>query len=326
MHRKKMINTSGPTMRSVALVGTGVIGQGWIQVFSRSGCRVHIYDKDPAQVKKALNLIDEALRLYVAEGLVTPQEAETRRALVSPYAELKEAVSGVEYVQESGPERLDEKRAIFGEIDRVANPSTIIASSTSSLDISEISNGLSNGNRCIMVHPFNPPHVIPVVEVLPAKWTDPAVVARTVEFLKSVGQKPLLLGFYVKGFLLNRIQAAVVREAIHLVEKKVADVDAIDTGIRDGLGLRWAILGTFGVNNTNAEGGVREYYSKFGDSYRAIMDDLGPTPPSFDPEMIERIARSVDVMEGAAPLSEVRSWRDRMVQKIRTLKEEDPHP
>ena len=155
MRIKKTINASGSIMRSVALVGTGVIGRGWAQVFSRSGCRVNIYDKDPVQAKKAVNLIDKKLELWVAEGLITSQEAKMRRALVSAYSELKEAVSGVEYVQESGPERLDEKRRIFAEIDRMANPSTIIASSTSSLDISEITDGLVNGNRCIMVHPFN---------------------------------------------------------------------------------------------------------------------------------------------------------------------------
>jgi 3-hydroxyacyl-CoA dehydrogenase len=147
-----------------------------------------------------------------------------------------------------------------------------------------------------------------------------------VEFLKSVGQKPLLLKFYVNGYVINRLQAAVMREAIHLVESGVADVDAVDTTMRDGLGLRWALLGSFGVNNCNADDGVREYYPRFGNLYKSLMKDLSSDVPSFGHEMIERIAQGVDAMEGNAPRSEICRWRDRLVVKIRELKEKEPHP
>src|SRR5262249_4697526 len=155
---------------------------------------------------------------------------------VSPHADLDEALSGAGYAQESGPEDLSVKRAFFRELDRLANPSTILASSTSAMDMTEIASGLPGSARCIVAHPVNPPHVVPVVEVLPGKGTDPAVVSRTIEFLRAVGQTPVLMNFYVPGFLLNRMQAALLREAFQLVERGVADVDAVDAVIRDGLG------------------------------------------------------------------------------------------
>jgi 3-hydroxyacyl-CoA dehydrogenase len=117
-----------------------------------------------------------------------------------------------------------------------------------------------------------------------------------------------------------------VREAIHLAESGVADVDAIDIVLRDGLGLRWALFGNFGTNNTNADGGIREYYRRYGGSYRAMMQELDPTPPSFDEAMIERIGRGVDAMEGGATVADLCRWRDVMVQRIRALKQQFRHP
>ena len=313
-------------IRNVALVGTGVIGRGWMRVFSRAGCRTHLYDNDPSQTRKALAWFEESLKLDVSDGFITAKEAESSRTLVSTHDDLADALSGVQYIQESGPEKLEIKRTIFRLLDQTADPEAIIASSTSSLDMNKIAEGLHGISRCIMAHPFNPPHIIPVVEVMPTRKTNPEVTKATIDFLKRAGQKPVLVNFYVSGYLINRIQAAVVREAIHQVERGVADVDAVDTVIRDGLGLRWALFGNFGVNNTNADGGVREYYSRFGEGYKAIMKDLDSTPPTFAPDMIERIGRGVDAMEGKTPLSAICRWRDRMVLRIRALKEKDPHP
>jgi 3-hydroxyacyl-CoA dehydrogenase len=313
-------------IETVACVGTGVIGRSWIQVFSGAGCRTRIYDASPEQVKNALVWFEEALEQDIADGIVTANEAEARRSLVSAHDNLKEAVRGAEYIQESATERLDIKRNLYAELDRIAPPAAILASSTSALDINDIAAGLPGISRCIMAHPFNPPHVIPVVEVLPTKQTRAAVTTRTMAFLKHVGSRPVLLNSYVTGFLGNRIQAAVVREAIHLVERGIGDVEAVDAVICHGLGLRWALLGSFGVNNTNADGGVREYYRRFGNTYEALINALDSTTPSFTPDMIERIARGVDAMEGDSPTTEICKWRDRLVRKIRDLKEKDPHP
>ncbi len=315
-----------PAIEEVALVGVGVIGRGWLQVFSGAGLRTRMFDPDPDQAAKALAWFEEALDQDVKDGFITASEAKKRRGLISAHSVLEDALGQAAYIQESGPERLEVKQSIFAQIDRAAGGKAIIASSTSSLDINQIAAGLEGVSRCLMAHPYNPPHVTPAVEILPTRETDPAITERAVDFLKSVGQEPLVMNFYVPGFLGNRIQAAVVREAIHLVNSGVAGVSAVDGVMQHGLGLRWALMGSFGVNNTNADGGVREYYTRYGEVYKTLMNALEASPPSFDAKMIELIAQGVEAMEGRAGVGQVCRWRDRLIRKIRRLKEEDPHP
>jgi 3-hydroxyacyl-CoA dehydrogenase len=315
----KMINT-------VALVGTGVIGRGWIQVFVRAGCKTRIYDPVIEHSHRAMSWFGDNLARDVFEKRITESKASDCRERISLHENLDDALSGAQYVQESGPERLEVKHAIFAEMDRLADSSAILCSSTSTLNIEDITAGLNGTHRCFTAHPFNPPHILPAVEMMPTKKADPVLFERAIEFLKSVGQKPVRMNYFVPGYLANRIQAAVVREAIHLVQKGVADVDAVDSVIRDALGLRWAILGNFGTNNTNADGGIREYYSRYGSSYVALMKDLDNTPPRFDTEMIEQIGKGVDAMEETASINDICRWRDRLVLKIRALKEKEPHP
>jgi 3-hydroxyacyl-CoA dehydrogenase len=304
----------GSTIPIVAVVGTGVVGRSWMHVFARAGCQTRVYDPDPSQIERALQWLDG-----------DPDAKEIQRDLVTTYADLGEALAGVGYVQESGPEQIELKKAIYADLDDAAAPETILGSSTSAHDMSEIAAGLRGAHRCIVAHPVNPPHLIPVVEVLPGVKTDRDVVKRTLEFLTSVGQKPVLMNHYVPAFLLNRMQAALLKEAIYLVESGVADVDSVDTVIRDGLGLRWALMGPFGVANTNADGGIREYFTRYGQAYKDCMDELGPTP-SFDPEMIERLGQGTDAMAGKASLPEIRAWRERLIRKLRRLKAEEPYP
>lgn len=311
---------------TVACVGAGVIGRGWAQVFLRAGRETRLWDQAPAQTVKARAWIEHDLANDAAEGVIDPTEARARLDRLSIHDDLAGALAGAAYVQESGPEDLAIKRDIFAAVDALADPGAILASSTSGLDISEIVGDIDGVARAIMAHPFNPPHVVPVVEVMAAQGTDPQTMTRTIEFLRAVGQQPVVINFYVPGFIINRLQAAVVREAIHLAESGVAEVDAIDACMRNGLGLRWAVFGTFGVNNTNADEGIRQYYRRFGGAYREMMADLDGTAPSFDEAMIERIASGVDAMEGGAAIADLCRWRDRMVRKIRTLKAADPHP
>ncbi|MEK6320868.1 MAG: 3-hydroxyacyl-CoA dehydrogenase NAD-binding domain-containing protein [Acidobacteriota bacterium] len=311
-----------PTIKNVAVVGTGVIGRSWIQVFARAGCRTRVYDRDPAQVEKAMAWLEADLEGCRAAGLNSVGEVTRRRSLITVHKDLNQALEGVGYVQESAPEPIDIKRAVYAELDRAAGATVILGSSTSALDMTEIAEGLTGADRCLVAHPVNPPHVIPVVEVLPGKQTDSGVVERACEFLTSVGQTPVLMNSYVPGFLLNRMQAALVREAIHLVESGVADVNAVDAVIRDGLGLRWALMGPFGVANTNADGGVREYFTRYGRSYIEMMNDLGPTP-SFSPQQIARLGQGTDAMIGGVPHSDLLRWRDRLVMKICELKKQN---
>ncbi len=305
---------SNASPQTIAVIACGVIGRSWARVFTRAGHDVQVWDPSP-------NAVSAALAWHDAEVARDERGGGSARACNS----LGDALEGATWVQESGPERLAEKRAIFAELDHVAAPNAVLASSTSTMDMTEIARDLAGAHRCIVAHPVNPPHVIPAVEVLGGEGTSAEVVERAVEFLRSVGQVPVRMNRYVPGFLLNRMQAALVREAISLVDRGFADVDAVDAVIRDGLGLRWALMGAFGVANTNADGGVREYFSRYGGSFTSLMNDLGDTP-TFDDALIERLGEGTDAMYRDVTRDELRSWRDRMVERITALKRDEGIP
>ncbi len=303
-----------PTVQTVAIVGTGVVGRSWARVFSRAGCRTRLYDDDPAQIERALAWLAQCAADEAAEGVES-----AGAGAISAHDDLAGALAGADYVQESGPERLPLKQALFAELERFAAPDAILASSTSALDPTAIASGLSTAARCVVAHPVNPPHVIPAVEIVPGRATDPAIVERTAAIMRAVGQTPVIMNFYRKGFLLNRMQAALLQEAIALVESGAADVEAVDAVIRDGLGLRWALLGPFGVGDTNADGGIREYFARYGGTLRGIMDELGPVP-ALDAAQIERLGQATDAMVGERQRSEILAWRDRLIRQIVRLK------
>lgn len=302
------------TVRTVAIVGTGVVGRSWARVFSRAGCHTRLYDGDPAQVERAVAWLAQCAADEAAEGIDPAGAGE-----ISGHGDLAEALASVDYVQESSTERLPLKQALFADLERLAVPDAILASSTSALDMSAIARGLATAARCVVAHPVNPPHVIPAVEIVPGQLTEPATVARTAAIMRSVGQTPVIMNFYLNGFLLNRMQVALLQEAIYLVESGAADVEAVDAVIRDGLGLRWALMGPFGVGNTNADGGIREYFARYGGTLRGIMDELGPVP-ALDAAQIERLGQSTDAMVGGRPRSAILTWRDRLVRQIVRLK------
>lgn len=311
---------------AVTLAGTGVIGRGWIRVFTRAGLEVRLYDTSQDQLAAAMAWLSDNLDRDVASGSLEPGAAQQERDLVSAHTDLGQATAGCGYVQESGPEDVPIKRAMFQALDEAAPAGAILASSTSTLDMNLIAGGLPGERRCIMAHPFNPPYVIPVVEVMGCRNTDPALIDQANAFLESIGLKPVVMNRYAFGYLLNRIQAAVVREAVHMVASGLASVKDVDTVIRDGLALRWVILGNFGTNNTNADGGIREYYTRYGSVYRDIQADLDPAPASFSAELIEEIGRQMDELTEGASVSRLCDWRDEMIVKLRAFKKDNPPP
>lgn len=313
-----------PTIRSVAVVGTGVIGRSWIQVFARARCRVAVYDADAAQLARAMEWFHAELDRLRAEGAIDKDEAKARRKRVRGTKSLAEALEHAGWVQESGPERLEIKRAMYQDLDGLAPPEAIVASSTSALDMTDIARGLPGAARCLVAHPVNPPHVVPVVEVLGGTGTRPEVVDAAVAFLRSIGQAPVLMKKFAPGFVLNRMQAALIREAVDLVRSGVADVEAVDLCIREGLGLRWALMGPFGVANTNADGGVAEYFTRFRPSYHALWDTLR-TDLRLDDALVAELTRQTDAMLGP-DREALRAWRDRLVMAIRDIKKSLPAP
>lgn len=316
---------STEAIKTVAVVGTGVIGRSWIRVFIRAGLPTRVFDANPAQLDHALAWLDDDLKRDVAARAVAQADAERQRALVTRSESLAAALDAADYVQENGPEELAIKQSIYASLDQLAQPEAILASSTSAMDMTEIAAGLAGAGRAIVAHPTNPPHVVPAVEVLGGKATRPEVTEQTVAFLRRVGQTPVVLNFWVDGFLLNRLQSAVIREAFNLVQSGVAEPDAVDAVIRDGLGLRWALMGPFGVANTNADGGVREYFTRFREGYIELMNDLQGTPP-IDDAFVERLGQAVDEATQETAVAEINRWRDVMVREIRALKHKHPEP
>jgi 3-hydroxyacyl-CoA dehydrogenase len=164
-----------------------------------------------------------------------------------------------------------------------------------------------------------------VVELVPGKETDPAIISAVGNFLSSIGQIPVTLRFHVPGFLLNRLQAAILREAIYLVESGVADLEDIESVVSEGIGLRWALLGPFGVSNSNADAGLRENFGRFRQMILELMNDLGPAS-TLSPSLVEKLSDAMDKKIGGTERAKIRRWRDRMVRKVRALKAADPHP
>lgn len=309
--------------QAVAVIGTGVIGRSWIRVFARAGLETRIWDANPEQVEAAWTWLKADLKRARKEHGLRKRVVRAEREQVIRCETLEEALEGVFWVQESGPENLEAKRAMYAELDRLAPPKAVLASSTSTMDMTEIAQGLPGASRCIVAHPVNPPHVVPVVEVLGGAHTDPLVVRKSVRFMERVGQVPVLLRKFVPGFLLNRMQAALVREAVSLVKEGVTSPEGVDAVIREGLGLRWALMGPFGVANTNADGGLREYFSRYGPSFQTLCADL-TSELGLTPELIESMAKSVDATHRRVPRETQRSWRDDMVVRIRELKTMHP--
>jgi L-gulonate 3-dehydrogenase len=307
---------------AVSLVGCGVIGRGWIRVFARSQAKVRLYDASPDTCRRAIEWLGQDLAADISDGFITASERDIVLAHVEVAHGLADALSGVTYVQESIPEVLDLKQKLFRELDSIAAPNVILASSTSALDINLIAQGLAGVHRCVMAHPFNPPHLLPVVEVLGTTQTDPAIVQQACDILAACGQMPVRMNRYVRGFLGNRIQAAVVREALHLVESGVADPIAVDAVIRDALALRWATIGNFGANHTNADSGIAEYFQRYGDAYREMIADLDSAPPRFTKDVLERIGRAVEQREHVPDTKALRRRRDVMLKKLARLKRE----
>ncbi len=317
--------TRADTPRTVAVVGTGVIGRSWIRVFTRAGFDTRIFDPDPEQLARAVDWHIESALDDLREGLATVREANAACRRVARCKSVEEALDGAAYVQESGPEPITAKQAIYRKLDAAAAPDVVLGSSTSAHDMTVIAGGLPGAARCIVAHPVNPPHVIPLVEVLAGAETRPDVTASTVALLRQAGMAPVVLDRFAPGFVLNRLQAAVLREAVSLVGTGVASPEVVDMVMRDGLGLRWALMGPFGTGHANADGGVGSYYRLYGDAYRSIWKDLDPAP-DFGDDVIDHIAEGATAMYGEGAVAALSAWRDRMVQRIIQLKADNPAP
>jgi len=300
-------------MKKIAIIGSGLIGRAWAMVFARAGHQVKMYDTAPGAVSRAIGLVEEGLVELKNAGLIDDAPADIVKR-ISATESLADAVGDADYVQENTSEKLDIKREVFRMLDEAAPPHCILASSTSTIRTSRFSEGLEGKHRCIVAHPVNPPHVVPIVEVSPAPWTAPEVVERTRALHEKVGQVPIIVKKEIEGFILNRLQAALLRESWRLVDEGYVTVDDVDKTIRDGLGLRWAFMGPFETIDLNAPGGISEYAAIFGTPYHQMMDGVEYKP--WDDELISRIEAQRRERMPHEQHAEREAWRDRRLMAL----------
>ena len=257
-------------MPRAAMVGAGLIGRSWAIVFASGGWEVALYDASPGVAAKALVLVAAELKQLAEQGLVRGPEAAAAR--VRAAADLPDALAGVSFVQESVAETVEAKRAVFAEIDRLAPPDAILASSSSFIVSSLFAENLKGRHRCLVAHPVNPPHLVPVVELVGAPWTSPETIATAKAVYTEVGQVPIVVKREIEGFILNRLQAVLLSEAFRLVEGGYVTPQDLDKTIKDGLGLRWSFMGPFETIELNAPGGIPDYCHRYGDSLARLSE------------------------------------------------------
>src|SRR5579872_3843726 len=273
-------------MTQVAVIGAGLIGRAWSIVFARAGFNVALWDAFPQQTQAALGFIGERLP-ELQEPRLLAEAPDAVIARIRPVATLADAVRDADHVQENGPERVDAKLPLFAELDRVARPDAVLASSTSGIPASTFTKDLSGRARCLVAHPVNPPYLIPLVELCPAPWTDPAVVARTRQLMTIAGQVPATVNKEMDGFALNRLQGALLAEAFRLVADDVISPADLDALVKHGLGLRWSFMGPLETIDLNAPGGLADYCDRYGPLYAALQQQM--TPRNWDKALIDRL-------------------------------------
>jgi 3-hydroxyacyl-CoA dehydrogenase len=306
-------------MEKIAIIGAGLIGRGWAMVFARAGHQVALYDVDAQALKTNLTVIRGALRDLRAARIVkeAPDKIYKR---IRAAASLEDALAGADYVQENVSETLAAKKKIFAAMDALARPATILASSTSTIPASAFTKGLKGRNRCLVAHPVNPPHLVPLVELCPAPWTSKRVLARSRALHESVGQVPITVRKEIQGFILNRLQATVLNAALSLYADGYASAADIDKTIRDGLGLRWSFMGPFETIDLNAPGGVADYAARYGQvMYEQVRSQA---PRRWSKDVIARLARERRAELPASDLARRQAWRDRRLMALAVHKRE----
>ena len=254
--------------RNVAIVGAGLIGRAWAVIFARAGWNVRLTDPHIPTLKAAPRLIRDELHALARHGLAADPDGAISR--VSAAASLVEAVVDVEFVQENGPEKVENKLAIFGQLDRLAPKHALLVSSTSAITASRFTEALPGRARCLIGHPVNPPHLVPLVELCGAPWTSPEAIDQARTIYREIGQVPVTINREINGFVLNRLQGALLAEAFRLVGEGYISAEDLDHTVKDGLGLRWSFLGPFETIELNAPGGIPDYCARYTGFYKEL--------------------------------------------------------
>jgi 3-hydroxyacyl-CoA dehydrogenase len=311
-------------IKSIACVGAGTIGHSWALLFAKEGFIVNLYDVSEEILKKALQRIQLALETLHEEGLLKTEDLRGILSRIKPYTSLEEAVRDVEYIQESAPENLILKRELFSMMGKY-NREAILASSTSSIPMSRIVKDLSSDiqKRALVVHPFNPPHIIPLVEIVPSPMTDPDIVKIVYDLMVKLGKAPIIVKKEVPGFVANRLQFALFREAINLVLNDVASIEDVEKALYQGLGLRWAMIGPFITFYLADPGGLEQAIIKLKEAFESVWRDLATWTQIPPPHILKALNDNTKVLvktliekRGLKDLAELPKWRDKTLLRL----------
>ena len=301
--------TDTKPIRRIAIIGTGVIGASWTALFLARGLRVVATDVAPNAEAALRKFVEAAWPALKRLGL-SPGASQSNLSFMPALAQ---AVANADLVQENGPERIDFKQKLYGELDQMLPPDVIIASSSSGLTMSEIQKGArSHPERCVIAHPFNPPHLIPLVEIVGGAKTSEETIRRAAEFYTSIGQRTVRLNKELPGHVANRLQAALAREVYYLVAEGVVSAADVDTALSWGPGLRWGVMGNMMLNHLGGgPGGIEHFFQQFTGPMTAWWKTLGS--PVLTPEVQKKLIDSVHAEAGSRSIGELEAERDEVL-------------
>jgi 3-hydroxyacyl-CoA dehydrogenase len=307
---------SDKPIRRIAIIGTGVIGASWTALYLAKGLEVTATDVAPNAETALRRFVESAWPALKRLGLA-PGASQSKLKFT---AALAEAIKGADLVQENGPERIDFKKKLYGQLDELLPPDVIIASSSSGLTMSEIQSGAaSHPGRCVIAHPFNPPHLVPLVEIVGGAKTSEATIRRAAEFYTSIGQRTVRLNKEMPGHVANRLQAALAREVYYLVAEGVVSAADVDTALSWGPGLRWGIMGNMMLNHLGGgQGGIEHFFQQFSGPMTAWWKTLGS--PVLTPEVQKTLIDSVHAEVGSQSISDLEARRDEVLLGLLELR------
>jgi 3-hydroxyacyl-CoA dehydrogenase len=303
-------------IRRVAIIGTGVIGASWAALFLAKGLDVVATDVAPGAEAALKRFVSSAWPALQRLGLA-PDAAQNRLSFT---ASLADAVKDVDLVQENGPEKIDFKKTLYRQLDELLPPNVIIASSSSGLTMSEIQSACAmHPERCVIGHPFNPPHLVPLVEIVGGATTSKDTITRVDEFYTSLGKRTVRLNKEVPGHVANRLQAALAREVYYLVADGVVSVADVDTALCWGPGLRWGIMGQVMLNHLGGgQGGIEHFFQQFTAPMTAWWKVLGA--PQLTPDVQKKLIDGVHAEAGSRSIDELASERDEVLLGLLELR------
>ena len=275
-------------MKNVGIIGGGLIGASWAAIFSKSDFNVFVYDSFPV----VFETFNERVKLFLEELKSIEPEINVEESLsrISINVSIEDLCKSVDYIQESAPEILSVKQELFAKLDMLAPEHVVIGSSSSAMPISTITQNLKGQHRCLIAHPANPPHLIPCVEICPGPNTSSLTIEKAKDVFDKSGASSVNVKKEIDGFILNRLQGALLNEALRLYSEGYANSDEIDATIRDGLGLRWAFMGPFETIDLNAPGGIRDYMARYGPMYT----EMAKTQTSF-PDWSDQVGEKLEM-------------------------------